>query len=63
MAFFNRLANVELQAFRRNQSHRKFAGMKGDVNLWIDAVQVIDHAHVQFEIVHGDIPVLGHDQI
>jgi hypothetical protein len=34
-----------------------------DVNFGIDAVQIIDHGHVLVEIVNGDVPVFGHDEI
>ena len=33
------------------------------MHLGIDAVQIVEHLHVQVEIVHGHIPVFRHDQI
>ena len=46
-----------------DQSHGEFAGMQADVHLGIDAVQVIEHRHVLVEIVNGNVPVFGHDEI
>ena len=63
VSLFDGLADVEGQAFRRNQAHGQFAGVQADVHLGIDAVQVVEHLHVQIEIVHGHIPVFRHHQV
>ena len=63
VAAFDRGANVEREIFGRNEAHGEFSGVQRDVNFGIDAVQVIDHRHVLVEVVDGDVPVLGHDEI
>jgi hypothetical protein len=54
---------VEREIFGLHQSHRQFARVQADVHLGIDAVQVIEHRHVLVEIVNGNVPVFGHDQV
>ena len=59
----DRGANVEGEILGLHESGRKFSGVQADVDLGIDAVQVIEHGHVLVEIVNGNIPVFGHDQV
>ena len=33
--------------------------MQGDVDLWVDGVQIVDHLHLQGVIAHGDEAVFG----
>ena len=63
VAALDRIANVVGEILGLHQSRRKFAGMQADVHLGIDAVQIIEHGHVLVEIVDGDVPVFGHDQV
>ena len=63
VAALDRGANVEREILGLHQSQGKFAGVQADVHLGINAVQVIEHGHVLVEVVNGNVPVLGHDQI
>ena len=63
VAALDRGANVKREVFGLHQSLGDFTGVQGDVNLGIDAVQVVEHRHVLVEIVNGDVPVFGHDQV
>src|ERR1700733_13899003 len=63
MAALHGGANVEREILGRHQPHGKLAGVQSNVNLGIDAVQVVDHRHVLIEIVERDVPILGHDKI
>ena len=63
VAEFDGLADVEAQAFGRDQAGREFAGMQSDVDLGIDGVEVAEHLHLQRVIAHGDEAILGHDEV
>src|SRR5579863_10689881 len=63
MAALDGRADVVGKIFGLHESHGKFTGVQGDVNFGIDAVQVIEHGHVLVEIVDGNVPVFGHDQV
>ena len=54
---------MEAQTLRRHQAGSQFAGVQADVDLGINGVQVIQHLHLQRVIAHGDVTVLGLDEI
>ena len=59
----DRLRNVKSQALRRDLPVHELACMQRDAHLWINAAQVLHHAHVQLEIAHGDVPVVRHHHV
>src|SRR5580700_1301636 len=63
MSALDRFADMKAQAFRRHQAHSQLTRVQADVYFGIDAVQVVEHLHVQLEIVHGNIPIFWHHQI
>ncbi len=54
---------MKTQAFSWDEAHRQFPGMEADVHLGIYSVQVVEHPHVQIEVVHWHVPVFRHHQI
>ena len=54
---------MEGQSFGRNQAHGQFAGMQADMHLGIDPVKIVEHLHVEIEVVHGNVPVLRHHEV
>src|SRR5262249_21422156 len=56
-------ADVEGQSVGRNQADGQLTGMQRDVNLGINAVQLVEHPHVQIEVAHGHVPVFRHDEV
>src|SRR5712691_10131935 len=44
------LAYVEGQSFGRNQAHGQLAGVQADVDFGIDAMQGVEHLHVQVKV-------------
>jgi hypothetical protein len=49
--------------FRGNKILRQFSGVQRDVDLGINGVKEIQHAHVQIEIVDRQVRVLWHNEI
>jgi hypothetical protein len=60
---FDRLADVEGQTGGRDQTGSQFARMKRDVDSRVNAVQVIEHLHLQVIVAHRDFAVLRHDEV
>src|SRR3954469_19787286 len=56
-------ADMETKSFGRNNALPQFSGMEAERDFRVDAAQVFQHAHVQVEIVHGNIGVFGHNGI
>ena len=63
MAQFDGLADMEAKAAGRHQARRKLPRMKADVYLWVDAVQIVEHPHLQVVVLHGPIAVLRHHEV
>jgi len=63
MAEFDGLADVATETFIGDKTRSEFASMKTDVNFWIEAMEEIEHAHVEGIIGHGDVAVFRHDKI
>ena len=63
VAVFNRFADVEAQPLGRHQAGRQFTRMQRDLHLGVDAVQIVQQAHVQREVAHGHQGVFWHDQV
>ena len=59
----NRIAHVKLQVFGRNKPFHQFACVQRDVHVRILLVQIVEYAHVEGEILDGNVPVLRHDQV
>ena len=59
----DRIAHMKLQVLGRDKALDQFARVQRDVHLRIAFVKVIEHAHVQRKIPHGDIPVFRHHQV
>ena len=57
------LADVEAQAFGRDEAGSELAGMQADVHLWVDGVEVIEHLHLEGVVAHGDKAVFGLDEV
>ncbi len=57
VALLDGLANVERQVLRRDHAGRELASVQRDVHLRIEAVQIIEHVHLQAVIAQGDIAV------
>ena len=62
VAGVNRSTNMK-EIFRWNQFRRQLAGVQRDVNFWIELMEIVEHLHVQAEIVDRHIPVLWHHKI
>src|SRR5436305_771218 len=55
--------DVAAQFFRRDLPESQLAGMERDIHAWRDAMQHIEHLHVQIVIVHRDEPILRLNKI
>jgi hypothetical protein len=63
MAKINSLADVEAEAFGWNESGSEFAGVKADVDLGINTMQIVEHEHLTVVLGHGHVGVFGHDEV
>ena len=74
MTLLYRIAHMKLQVLGRDKALvtavpnperalDEFARVQRDVHMRITLVKVIEHAHVQRKISHGDIPVFRHHQV
>ena len=57
------LADVEAEAGGRDEAGRKLSRVKRDVNLWVDAVEVVEHAHLARVLAHGEEVVFRLDEV
>src|SRR5678815_503906 len=57
------LAHVKTQPLWRDHPRRQLTCVQCDVNFGVHAVQVVENAHVQIEVAHGNVPVFRHDQV
>ena len=55
VAALDRFTNVETEAFGGHQPHGQLSGVQADVHFGIDAMQIVEHAHVQIKIMHRHI--------
>src|SRR5262249_40414387 len=63
VAHLDALANVIAQILGRHQPHYQFAGVERDVDLRVNTVKIVEHLHVQIEVVDWHVPVFRHDQV
>ncbi len=63
VAEIDRLTDMEAQPRRRNQAKREFTGMQADMHARVDAVQVVEHKHLAVILAHGEIGVLGLNEV
>src|ERR1700691_1108011 len=59
VTYFDRFANVTLEAFGRDHAKCEFAGMKTEMDLGIDGMQVLEHRHLPVILSHRKHTVLG----
>jgi hypothetical protein len=59
----NGFANVETESVGRDEAGSEFASVKADVDLRVDAVEVIQHEHLAVIFGHGQVAVFGHDEV
>ena len=57
------LADVEAEAFRRDEAGGEFAGVEADVDLGVEGVEVVEHLHLEGVVAHGDESVFRHDEV
>jgi hypothetical protein len=57
------LADVEAETFGRDKAGREFSCVKRDVDLRIDAVEIVEHEHLPVVLGHGEIGVFGLDKV
>ena len=60
---FNGPADMAAEAFVGDEAGSEFSRVHRDMNLGVDAVQIVDHLHLHFVIGHGEVSVFGHDEI
>ncbi len=63
VALFDGGADVEGEALGRDHAFGELTGVEGDVHLRIEAVQVVEHVHLQAVVAHGEIAVFGLDEV
>ena len=56
-------ADVEAEAFGRDEAGGEFAGVERDVDLGVDAVEVVEHLHLEVVVLHGDAAVFGQTKL
>src|SRR6478672_2533362 len=59
----DRFPNMKVKVVGRDKSNGKLASVKADVHLGVNFVQIVEHLHVQVEVVARHVPVLGHHEI
>src|SRR5580765_3471385 len=59
----DRFPNMKVKVVGRDKSNGKLASVKADVHLGVNFVQIVEHLHVQVEVVAWNVPVLGHHEI
>ena len=63
VAQFDGFANMEFQSIRRHQSRREFARVQRHAHLGINAVEIIQHLHVQVIVAHGKVAIFRHHKV
>jgi hypothetical protein len=56
-------ADVEAEAFGRDHAGSELAGVERDADVGVDAVEVVEHLHLEVVVAHGDVAVFGHDEV
>ena len=57
------LVDVEGKACGRDEAGSEFAGVEGDVDAGVDAVEVVEHEHLAVVLGHGHVGVFGLDEV
>ena len=56
-------AYVEAEAFEWDEAGSELSGVERDADGGVDAVEVVEHLHLQVVVLHADAAVFGHDEV